>query len=319
MQLLDFAVAMPFGKQILQKIFQVKNPAQPIELMGLKFPNRVGLAAGFDKDAKHIEGMAALGFGFVEVGTVTPQPQDGNPKPRLFRLPDDAALINRMGFNNGGVDAMARRLEILGKKGRPPGLIIGGNIGKNKNTPNDRASDDYLICFERLHPFVDYFVVNVSSPNTPNLRELQEKEPLTRLLQLLQNQNQLLAKPKPILLKIAPDLNENQLKDIAEIVQATHLAGVVATNTTISRANLKTSAVEIEKMGAGGLSGKPVREMSTTVIQKLRKMLPKEFVIIGVGGIDSAESASEKFLAGADLVQIYSGLIYAGAGLVGKI
>lgn len=317
--LLDFVVALPFGKDILRSIFPVKNPPQPIELMGLKFTNRVGLAAGFDKDARHIEGMAALGFGHVEVGTVTPRPQDGNPQPRLFRLPADAALINRMGFNNGGVDEMARRLEILKKKGRPKNLVIGGNIGKNKTTPNESATDDYLFCFEKLHRWVDYFVVNVSSPNTPNLRELQEKEPLTRLLNLLQEKNQALENPKPILLKIAPDLNDSQLADIADIVKTTRLAGIVATNTTISRENLKTAQTEIEKIGMGGLSGQPVKKMSTEVIRKMRNLLGGQFVIIGVGGIGSAADAKEKVDAGADLVQIYTGLIYVGGGLPKKI
>lgn len=287
--------------------------------MGLNFPNAVGLAAGFDKDGKHIDGLACLGFGFIEVGTVTPIAQEGNPAPRLFRLPQDKALINRMGFNNEGLDALTERLEALRRKGVPNRLVIGGNIGKNKVTPNESAANDYLICFEKLFPWVDYFVVNVSSPNTPGLRELQEKEPLTRLLNLLQDKNRAQKSPKPILLKIAPDLSESQLDDIADIVRTTGLAGVIATNTTISRAALSTPESQIAAIGMGGLSGVPVRARSTEVIRYLREKLGKEVVIIGVGGIDSAASAREKLDAGADLVQVYTGLVYEGPGLVKSI
>ncbi len=287
--------------------------------MGLVFPNAVGLAAGFDKDGKHIRGMACLGFGFIEVGTVTPIAQDGNPQPRLFRLPADRALINRMGFNNAGLDALADRLQRLRQQGLPGGIVIGGNIGKNKVTPNEEAARDYLLCFEKLFPWVDYFVVNVSSPNTPNLRDLQEKEPLTRLLSLLQEKNRAQATPKPILLKIAPDLTDTQLDDIADIVRTTGLVGVIATNTTISRANLNTEAAEISTIGMGGLSGAPLRERATAVVRYLRERLGPEAVIIGVGGIDSAAAAQEKLDAGANLVQVYSGLVYEGPGLVRKI
>ena len=314
--LLDLAAAFPPGRWLLKKLFCLKNKKLERQVLGLAFPNPVGLAAGFDKDGKHIEGLACLGFGFVEVGTVTPLPQDGNPRPRLFRLPKDNALINRMGFNNEGLDALVRRLKKLRHRGVPDGLIIGGNIGKNKVTPNEQAENDYLMGFEALFPWVDYFVVNVSSPNTPGLRELQEKEPLTRLLNLLQEKNKAQQTPKPILLKIAPDLTDSQLDDIADIVKATTLAGVIATNTTISRANLKTSEVDIAAMGAGGLSGAPVRERATIVIRYLREKLGKEIAIIGVGGIDSPDSAREKLDAGADLVQVYTGLIYEGPGLV---
>jgi dihydroorotate dehydrogenase len=286
------------------------------QVMGLNFPNPVGLAAGFDKDGKHIPGLACLGFGFVEVGTVTPVAQAGNPQPRLFRLPKDKALINRMGFNNEGLDALVDRLKALRQQGVPNGLIIGGNIGKNKVTPNEDAANDYLISFEKLFPWVDYFVVNVSSPNTPGLRELQEKEPLTRLLNLLQDKNRAQQTPKPILLKIAPDLTDSQLDDITDIVRDTHLAGVIATNTTISRADLKTPANEIETIGMGGLSGVPVCARATEVIRYLRQKLGKDVVIIGVGGIDSAATAREKLDAGADLVQVYTGLIYEGPGMV---
>lgn len=317
--LLDLAAAFPPTRWLLKSLFCLKNKQLERTVLGIRFPNPVGLAAGFDKDGKHIEGLACLGFGFIEVGTVTPKPQDGNPQPRLFRLPADQALINRMGFNNEGLDALAERLEKLRQKGVPDGVVIGGNIGKNKVTPNEEAELDYLVCFEKLFPWVDYFVVNVSSPNTPGLRALQEKEPLTRLLNLLQENNKSQAKPKPILLKIAPDLTNDQLDDIAEIVQNTHLAGVIATNTTISRADLRTPATAVEAIGMGGLSGAPVRERSTEVIRYLRSKLGPETVIIGVGGIDSADSAHEKLQAGADLVQVYSGLVYEGPGMVKRI
>jgi dihydroorotate dehydrogenase len=313
---LDLAAAFPPTRWLLQQLFCLKNKKLERKILGLTFPNPVGLAAGFDKDGKHIEGLACLGFGFIEVGTVTPLPQGGNPRPRLFRLPKDRALINRMGFNNEGLEALAARLKKLRQKGAPGGLIIGGNIGKNKATPNELAENDYLKCFEALFPVVDYFVVNVSSPNTPGLRDLQEKEPLTRLLNLLQEKNKAQKSPKPILLKIAPDLTDCQLDDIADIVRATGLAGVIATNTTISRENLKTSQAEIAAIGAGGLSGAPLRERATTVIRYLREKLGKETVIIGVGGIESPASAQEKLDAGADLVQIYTGLVYEGPGLV---
>lgn len=289
------------------------------QVFGLNFPNPVGLAAGFDKDGKHIPGLACLGFGFIEVGTVTPLAQDGNPQPRLFRLPKDKALINRMGFNNEGLDALVENLKNLRQQGTLNGTLIGGNIGKNKVTPNETAVNDYLVCFDKLFPWVDYFVVNVSSPNTPGLRELQEKEPLTRLLNLLQEKNRAQTSPKPILLKIAPDLTDSQLDDIADIVRATGLAGVIATNTTISRADLSTPESEIAAIGMGGLSGAPVRERATVVIRYLRQKLGKDVAIIGVGGIDSAQSAQEKLAAGADLVQVYTGLIYEGPGLVKRI
>ncbi len=317
--LLDLAAAFPPTRWLLRSLFCVPDKRLERTVFGLKFPNPVGLAAGFDKDGKHIPGLALLGFGFVEVGTVTPLAQDGNPRPRLFRLPKDKALINRMGFNNEGLEALAQRLKNLRQSGMPNGLIIGGNIGKNKLTPNEEAANDYLICFEQLFPWVDYFVVNVSSPNTPGLRELQEKEPLTRLLNLLQEKNREQSTPKPILLKIAPDLTDNQLDDIADIVRATGLAGVIATNTTIGRAGLETPESQITAIGLGGLSGVPVRQRATEVIRYLRAKLGKEAAIIGVGGIDSPNAAQEKLDAGADLVQVYTGLVYEGPGLVRKI
>jgi dihydroorotate dehydrogenase len=317
--LLDAAAAFPPTRFLLRNLFCLKIKHLERKLLGLTFPNPVGLAAGFDKDGRHIRGLACLGFGFIEVGTVTPIPQAGNPRPRLFRLPADRALINRMGFNNEGLDALVSRLQSLREKGLPDSLLIGGNIGKNKATPNEEAERDYLICFEKLFPWVDYFVVNVSSPNTPGLRELQEKEPLTRLLNLLQAKNQAQKSPKPILLKIAPDLTNSQLDDIAEIVRATGLSGVIATNTTISRAGLNASEAETTAIGVGGLSGAPLRERATSVIRYLRQALDNEVVIIGVGGVDSPDAAREKLEAGADLVQVYTGLVYEGPGLVRRI
>ena len=283
------------------------------EVFGLKFKNPVGLAAGFDKNAQFIEEMAGLGFGFIEIGTVTPLPQPGNEKPRMFRLEHDEALINRMGFNNQGAEIAAYRL----KKIKRDGIIIGGNIGKNKVTPNENAVSDYIKCFDALFDVVDYFVVNVSSPNTPGLRALQEKEPLKNILNTLQKRNLKNEISKPILLKIAPDLTEDQLDDIVEIVIETKIAGVIATNTTISRENLKTGKNITEE--AGGLSGKPLKDKSTAVIKYLAEKSKKSFQIIGVGGIHSAEDAVEKLQAGAVLVQLYTGFIYEGPGLITKI
>jgi dihydroorotate dehydrogenase len=317
--LLDLAAALPPVRWLLRRWFCLSDPMLEKKMPGLHFPNPVGLAAGFDKDGRHLRGLSCLGFGFIEVGTVTPLPQGGNPQPRLFRLPADRALINRMGFNNEGLDALVGRLKKWRETAPAGGPLIGGNIGKNKATPNESAEQDYLVCFEKLFPWVDYFVVNVSSPNTPGLRELQEKAPLTRLLNLLQTRNAQQAHPKPILLKIAPDLSGSQLDDIADIVRETGLAGVIATNTTISRSGLNTSETSIQSIGAGGLSGAPLRERATEVIGYLRKKLDKNTLIIGVGGIDSPEAAREKIGAGADLVQVYTGLIYEGPGLVRKI
>ncbi|MFN8305000.1 MAG: quinone-dependent dihydroorotate dehydrogenase [Saprospiraceae bacterium] len=317
---LDLATAFPPFRWLLKRWYCLENKTLERRVLGLRFPNPVGLAAGFDKDGKHIDGLSCLGFGFIEVGTVTPKPQDGNPRPRLFRLPKDRALINRMGFNNKGLNALVGRLKKYRDK-TPAGVgpVIGGNIGKNKVTPNEEAENDYLTCFEALFPWVDYFVVNVSSPNTPGLRALQEKEPLTRLLNLLQEKNRAKPAQKPILLKIAPDLTDEQLDDIAAIVQDTGLAGVIATNTTIAREPLQTPPVAVEQIGAGGLSGAPLRERSTVVIRRLRERLGAGPAIIGVGGIDSAAAAREKLEAGADLVQVYSGLVYEGPGLVSRI
>lgn len=290
-----------------------------LEVMGLQFPGPVGLAAGMDKDAKHVDALSRIGFGFIEIGTLTPVPQPGNEQPRLFRLPKDRALINRMGFNNGGVQTAVQRLRERGS-----GIIVGGNIGKNKVTPNEEALDDYLKCFEALYPVVDYFVVNVSSPNTPGLRALQEKGPLLEILSTLRDQNIRISEDqkgaqRPILLKIAPDLTNEQLDDIVSVVKESGIAGVIATNTTISREALQTPRGEVEAIGAGGVSGAPVRNRSTEVVRYLRDRLPKPTVIIGVGGIDSAEAAMEKIDAGADLVQVYTGLIYEGPVLLKRI
>jgi dihydroorotate dehydrogenase len=283
--------------------------------MGLDFPNRIGLAAGFDKDAKMMDVFAALGFGFIEIGTLTPRPQSGNEKPRLFRLPKDASLINRMGFNNEGVDAAVERL-----KKRPKGIIIGGNIGKNKTTPNEKAHEDYAYCFEKLFPYVDYFVVNVSSPNTPGLRDLQEKEPLLKLLLKLQELNHAKDISKPILLKIAPDLSPSQLDDVLEIVEKSEIQGLIATNTTVSRSGLTTSASEIERIGNGGLSGQALTKKSTALISYLKANARNpDMLIIGVGGVHNPETAQEKHQVGAQLIQIYTGLIYEGPSLPARL
>jgi dihydroorotate dehydrogenase len=326
-------LAIPGVSHAFRATYRLEDPALKRKVFGLPFPNPVGLAAGFDKDGKYYHHMASLGFGFLELGTVTPRPQAGNPQPRLFRLPKDRALINRMGFNNEGVDALAGRLL---RHGRPGKTILGGNIGKNKTTPNEKAVDDYVACFKKLYPLVDYFVVNVSSPNTPNLRALQDKEPLTALLSTLQELNQRMVKSslkpmedlgkpgdlwhaKPILLKIAPDLTEGQLDDILSIVDTTGIAGIIATNTTVARDPLVTAEAEVAAIGAGGLSGAPVRERSTEVIRYLHEKSEGHLNIIGVGGIDSPESAQEKLDAGAKLIQVYSGMVYAGPGLIRDI
>lgn len=294
---------------LLKALYGVNDPRLETEVFGLKFKNPVGLAAGFDKDAKLYKELSNLGFGFIEIGTLTPKGQEGNPKKRLFRLKEDSAIINRMGFNNGGVQEAVERLK------KNTGVLIGGNIGKNKLTPNEEATSDYEICFDALYDYVDYFVVNVSSPNTPNLRALQDKEPLTQLLQTLQNKNVEKPKQKPILLKIAPDLTDEQLLDIIDIVRETKIAGVIATNTTISREGLQSD----NKAEMGGLSGKPLTKRSTEVIRFLSQKSNKAFPIIGVGGIHSADDAIEKLEAGACLVQLYTGFIYEGPGLVKAI
>jgi dihydroorotate dehydrogenase len=305
---------LPGFKSLISKLFTFKHEQLSKQILGLRFENPVGLAAGFDKDAKLIDELACFGFGFIEIGTLTPKPQAGNEKPRLFRLPDDQALINRMGFNNEGVLAAVERL-----KKRKSSVIVGGNIGKNKTTPNENALDDYAYCVEALHPYVDYFVVNVSSPNTPGLRELQEKEPLRKLLSYVKALVTSKANPKPVLLKISPDLTVEQLDDVIEILKETKTDGVIATNTTISREHLVTPAEQVQKIGAGGLSGKPLTNQSNETIKYLREKLGAAYPIIGVGGIMSVEDALEKLKAGADLIQIYTGFVYEGPGFVKRI
>jgi dihydroorotate dehydrogenase len=307
--LIRFLSKIPGFSSLFQAMYLVNDKRLETEVFGLKFKNPVGLAAGFDKDATLYKELSNFGFGFIEIGTLTPKGQEGNPKKRLFRLKEDSAIINRMGFNNGGVQKAVERLK------NNNGVLIGGNIGKNKVTPNEEATSDYEICFDALYDYVDYFVVNVSSPNTPNLRALQDKEPLTQLLQTLQNKNVKKLKEKPILLKIAPDLTDDQLLDIIDIVKQTKIAGVIATNTTISREGLQSE----NKTETGGLSGKPLAKRSTEVIRFLSEKSNKAFPIIGVGGIHSPEDAIEKLDAGASLIQLYTGFIYEGPALVKAI
>ncbi|MCU0440971.1 MAG: quinone-dependent dihydroorotate dehydrogenase [Bacteroidia bacterium] len=307
----NFFLKVPGIKWLVKRLFYVHNP---VTFLGIEFPNRVGLAAGFDKNAAYLDVFQCLGFGSVEIGTVTPKPQPGNDKPRLFRLLKDKAIINRMGFNNDGADAIVKRLQY-----RPKGLVVGGNIGKNKTTPNEDAQRDYEICFEKLYPYVDYFVVNVSSPNTPNLRALQEKGPLLAILSALVALRKLKSETKPILLKIAPDLTESQLDDVVDIVQQSGIEGIVATNTTISRANLQTDQATIEAIGAGGLSGKILHTHSTQVLRYIYQKSNGNIPLIGVGGIDTKNAAHAKIEAGATIVQLYTGFIYQGPGLVRSI
>jgi dihydroorotate dehydrogenase len=309
--LLKIGSAIPLINWLIKKSFCINNSELETIVAGIKFPNPVGLAAGFDKNAVMYKEMGNLGFGFVEIGTVTPLPQAGNPQPRLFRLPKDRALLNRMGFNNDGVKKIVERL-----KTRKQGLLIGGNIGKNKEVANEDAFRDYLTCFDNLFEHVDYFVVNVSSPNTPGLRSLQEKEPLSHLLSGLQNRNETYSAPKPIFLKIAPDLTNEQLDDIIDIVKNCHISGVIATNTTISREYLKTDTTPY---GNGGLSGKPLLSRSTEVLKYLSTKSGGTFPIIASGGIHSVEDAMEKLDAGACLIELYTGFIYEGPTLVKKI
>jgi dihydroorotate dehydrogenase len=296
---------------LIRALFTIEHPKLERTVFGIHFKNPVGLAAGFDKNAELYNELSDFGFSFIEIGTVTPKPQEGNPKERIFRLVSDQAIINRMGFNNDGVE------EVIHQFKKDKRVIIGGNIGKNKITPNENAVDDYLFCFESLFDDVDYFTVNVSSPNTPDLRLLQEKEPLTQLLVALQKCNQQKEKPKPILLKIAPDLSDDQLIDIIDIVLCTKIDGVIATNTTLERPNLNASNELISE--TGGLSGKPLTNRSTEIIRFLAENSDKSFAIIGVGGIHSAQDAIDKLNAGADLVQLYTGFIFEGPALVKKI
>ena len=317
LNVLDILIRIPIVSSIIKAMYTNKNQ-KPLEFAGILFPNRVGLAAGFDKNAKYLRVMQALGFGHVEIGTVTPKGQAGNDKPRLFRIIPDEAVINRMGFNNDGLEEIKLRL-----KNRPKGLIVGVNIGKNKVTPNEEAVNDYLICFEGLYPYVDYFTVNVSSPNTPGLRALQDRGPLTDILNAILSKRKSLIdagqKKLPVFLKIAPDLSNEQLDDIVLLTKETGIDGIVATNTTISREGLSASKTDIEAMGAGGLSGKPVFERSTEVLQYLNQAFQGSVPMIGVGGISNKANAEAKLHAGAELVQIYSGFIYHGPALVKEI
>ena len=311
---LHTAFRIPGVKKLIRKKYFIENPALETELFGLKFPNKVGIAAGFDKQANIYNHLAAFGFGHIEIGTVNPLPQPGNPKPRLFRLKKDQALINRMGFNNPGVDIFVRNL----KKIRPE-AIIGGNIGKNTLTPNESAIDDYLVCFEKLFDWVDYFVINVSCPNIEGLSKLQDKDELISIIEKISQSNIAKPKRKPVLLKIAPDLNESQLDDVLFVVDQTGIDGIIATNTTTTRDNLKTGSDEVEKIGKGGLSGKPLCIKSTETIRYLVKKSGGKIPIIGVGGIMTPEDAIEKLEAGASLVQVYTGFIYNGPSLPKKI
>lgn len=315
MDSLSFLLRLTPLRWLFNSLFLSNDADLETDVFGLKFKNPVGLAAGFDKNAKYINELSYCGFGFIEIGTLTPKAQAGNPKVRLFRLKEDHGIINRMGFNNEGVEMAIHHL----KKARKNGVIVGGNIGKNKVTPNEKAVDDYLICFERLFDFVDYFVVNVSSPNTPNLRALQEKEPLEHLLNVLVSKNNTYDNPKPILLKIAPDLSNTQLDDIVDIFSSTHIDGLIATNTTISRENLVTDAKVVNGIGAGGLSGRPVKNRSTEVIRYIANKSHGKIPIIGVGGIHSEEDAIEKLKAGATLIQMYTGFIYEGPAVIKRI
>ena len=307
----------------LRKLFQPRH-AEAVLFNRIRFPNLVGLGAGFDKNARYLRELETLGFGFVEIGTVTPKAQEGNPKPRLFRLKEDEALINRMGFNNEGIDAVTARLKswrLLHPLGARPGsqLIIGGNIGKNKATPNEEAWKDYEHCFRELHPFVDYFVVNVSSPNTPGLRELQEKESLRKILKHLQMINNGKAESKPILLKIAPDLEQGQVDDVIDLALEIKLDGLVISNTTISRSGLRTPTSELERIGAGGLSGKPVMVRSTELVRYVSERTGGSIPLIASGGIFTAADAGAKRAAGAHLVQVWTGFIYEGPRIVRNI
>lgn len=313
-KMIKWAFKIPGLSHLMRNRYNYENPKLERELFGLTFKNPVGLAAGFDKNAVLIKEMANFGFGFIEIGTLTPKAQEGNPKPRLFRLKKDQAIINRMGFNNDGVDTAIEHL-----KKRPANILVGGNIGKNKVTPNEEAISDYEKCFDALYDYVDYFVVNVSSPNTPNLRALQDKEPLTKLLKTLQDKNKQKLKAKPILLKIAPDLGNEQLDEVVEVLLDTQIDGLIATNTTIDRGGLKADTKDVEAIGAGGLSGKPLKDRSTEVIRYIHQKSNGAFPIIGVGGIASANDAIEKLEAGASLVQIYSGFIYEGPALIKNI
>lgn len=314
MAMLKFLLGIPVVRLLVRKMMVVDDPRLSKQLFGLTFPNPVGMAAGFDKEGKYYNALADLGFGFVEIGTFTPEGQPGNQKPRLFRIPQDEGLINRMGFNNSGAE---RAIERIRKT--QPRCIIGGNIGKNTATPNAEATHDYHKAFETLFPYVDYFVINVSCPNITDLHELQDKDELLKIVETVTNLNQQKSTPKPVLLKISPDLNFKQIDDTLEIVKQTGLNGIIATNTSISRDKLNTVESQIKKIGKGGLSGKPIRERSTEVIRYVSKKTNRSIPIIGVGGIFTPEDAIEKMEAGADLIQVYTGFIYEGPFIAKQI
>jgi dihydroorotate dehydrogenase len=322
---MDFFMAATRSKALKKQVkarFRFEDPKLSKEYFGLHFRNPIGLGAGFDKNAKYLAGLDLLGFGFVEIGTVTPKPQPGNDKPRLFRLPKDKALINRMGFNNDGVEAIAARLKnwrSTAGANSANRMMIGGNIGKNKSTPNEDAWKDYETCFVSLHPYVDFFVVNVSSPNTPGLRALQDKDSLKKILTNLQGINRSFPQPKPILLKIAPDLSEEQINDVIDLITSIQLDGIVATNTTISRENLVTTGKKVDEMGSGGLSGKPLEKISDKIIETIHNRSEGKIAIIGSGGVFTAEDAKNKLAAGASLVEVWTGFIYEGPFIVKKI
>lgn len=319
MHALRILCGSPF--RFLLNSFRVCNERLKKKVFGIEFENPVGLGAGFDKNASWLRELSALGFGFVEIGTVTPRPQAGNEKPRLFRLPKDRALINRMGFNNEGMESVAANLKKWRSsgEGRNSKMIVGGNIGKNKDTANEEAWKDYLTCFESLHDLVDYFVVNVSSPNTPGLRDLQQKEKIRDILLRLQEKNKAYENRKPILLKIAPDLSETELQELADVARETNLDGLVISNTTVSREGLKTSSEEISRIGNGGLSGSPLRKKSDSMIRLFHKLTGGSIPIIGSGGIFEGEDAGEKLVAGASLLQVWTGFVYEGPFIVKKI
>jgi len=312
---IEATLKLPLIGSLLRSSFKASNNTQkPVEIGGITFPNHLGLAAGFDKDAKHLKLWKDLGFGHVEVGTVTPKPQSGNPKPRLFRLVTDEALINRMGFNNDGVSSMVERL-----KKRPKGLIVGGNIGKNKVTPNGEAANDYVYCFKELYDHVDYITVNVSSPNTPGLRDLQNESFLVPLFEKLDAIRKKRNRFKPIFLKIAPDFQQYELKNLVNVIKKLPIQGIIATNTTIARDKLEASKKCIQEIGSGGLSGKPLFEASTAIQSDLFAAIGTDIPIIGVGGIFTVEDANEKIKRGAQLIQIYTGFVYKGPWIVKSI
>ena len=307
----------PLSKFLLKR-YGAAEESRPINFLGLNFKNRVGLAAGFDKNAAYLKPLSLLGFGHVEIGTVTPLAQDGNEKPRLFRLKNDRAIINRMGFNNAGMEAVANNLRSFRNR-RPQDIIIGGNIGKNKLTPNDDAWKDYLACFKTLHSLVDYFVVNVSSPNTPGLRQLQEKESLRKILVSLQDYNQTLVKQRPILLKVSPDLSNIEVDDVVDLVQEISLNGLVVSNTTIERKDLTASVNSRDSIGPGGLSGKPLFKASNKLLDYIHQRSGGSIPIIASGGIFTADDALEKIDLGATIVQVWTGFIFEGPAITKNI